>query len=236
MLILCFVSTHSIAQETQFEEEVIVTGVRASQRELPGIVYNRQADYLLLKITILNDSRNEDIREQEIKKTIANAIKKVNNSKEIELSLIKKGFVVPLINKNTTIDIHTGKRPDTSQVEIRAKILINSNTKNPEQLLAKLNNFSKSINVVGRTELITTDEPEVSIVNPRQYRNSIIKLISKDAKYTTSSLGEDYRVIISGIDSPVKWVKSGQTNITMYIPYSYDVIPSNITSFLKSDY
>lgn len=66
-----FVGSLAVAQAV---EEVIVTGMRASGDELPGVVFRRQADFLLLEVTVLNDSRNEEIREKEILKTLQNAL------------------------------------------------------------------------------------------------------------------------------------------------------------------
>ena len=99
-----------------------------------------------------------------------------------------------------------------------------------------LSDFSESLPVEGRVEIEILDEVDVSIVNPSQYRNKLIKLITEDTKTVTSSLGADYRVVISGIDSPVQWVKSGAINLSLYIPYSYTVIPTNVNSVFLPEY
>lgn len=74
------------------------------------------------------------------------------------------------------------------------------------------------------------------MVNPHQYRSNIIELVAKDVNTTTSALGKDYRVIMQGLDQPVQWVRVGPVQLAMYIPYSYHIIPSNISSFFSPDY
>lgn len=220
----------------QLVEEVIVTGIRAPDDELPGVVYRRQADFLLLEITVLNDSRSEEVRKKEIFKTLQNAIAVAKEKKDIELSVVKNGFVLPLNSIEASIDIVSGDRPDTSQVKIRAKTNISTNTQSPEKLLAKLTSFTESVPVEGRTELIMLDEPDVSVVNPHQYRNNIIQLVAKDVSTTTSALGKDYRVVMQGLDQPVQWARVGPVQLAMYIPYSYQIIPSTISSFFSPEY
>ncbi|WP_143710933.1 hypothetical protein [Saccharophagus degradans] len=228
-----FVGSLAVAQAV---EEVIVTGMRASGDELPGVVFRRQADFLLLEVTVLNDSRNEEIREKEILKTLQNALSIAKAQKDIELSIVKNGFVLPLVSVDSSIEIVSGDRPDTSQVKVRAKTNIPKNLESPEKLLAKLTAFTESVPVEGRTELIAYDEPDVSVVNPHQYRSNIIELVAKDVNTTTSALGKDYRVIMQGLDQPVQWVRVGPVQLAMYIPYSYHIIPSNISSFFSPDY
>ena len=49
-------------------------------------------------------------------------------------------------------------------------------------------------------------------------------------------LGEGYKVVLSRIDGPVQWVKSGSINLTMYINYSYTVIPENVSTVFTETY
>lgn len=215
-------------------EEVVVYGIRSSDISLPGTLYRRGADFLLLEVTVVNDARNPEVRDSEIRKTLSNAIAVAKKDSDIQLSVERDGFIVPIASLDGSFTISPGNRPDTSQITIRAKTIINESLLTPEKLLAKLQQFTKSIPLVGRTELIADDEPDVSIVNPHQYRKEIISMIAEDVKATTSALGDDYRVVMTGIDQPVEWVRVGPTQLAMYIPYSYQIVPTSIHSVFNS--
>lgn len=66
--------------DTQQLETVTVTGSRISYRDLldtPAVAITRSGDYLLLPITLLNDTRSEDGRKREIYATIEKMIGRI---------------------------------------------------------------------------------------------------------------------------------------------------------------
>ena len=100
-------------------EEIVVTGSRIKRaiaiNNDPGIFIEKKGDYLLLEVTIENDSRDLATRLSEIEATINNMMEaaKVNNG--IELSLIDKGNVVRTLSvAGFNSNITRGNRPDTS--------------------------------------------------------------------------------------------------------------------------
>lgn len=56
------------SQEALIEEEVIVTGIRGSIDEYPGVTFTKKGDYLLLKLLISNDTREEEVRKKKYTK------------------------------------------------------------------------------------------------------------------------------------------------------------------------
>ena len=52
-------------------------------------------------------------------------------------------------------------------------------------------------------------------------------------KKVTAALGADYKVVTQGIDQPIRWVRSGMLEVTIFVPYSYDVIPASMTSYTR---
>lgn len=217
----------------QSVEEVVVTGVRSAEDPMPGVVYSRSGDFLLLEVTVSNDTREEKTRKNEIYTTLKNAIANAKKDSSIELSLVIDDYVVPLTMENYQVALRRGARQDTSETDIRVKTKISPNESNPTKLLEKLKVFTRSIALEGRTEFIAAGEVDVSIVNPNQYRSQILKLITQDIAQVTGLLGDDYRVVLEGIDKPVQWVRSGPLQLSLYVPYSYKVIPKNISSILS---
>lgn len=221
----------SLESFAQALEEVIVTA-RMRDEPMPGIVLKRPGDFLLLEVLVSNDTREKEKREKEIYTTIENAIKTAKGIPGIELSLVENDYVIPLSKDNFKVELRAGSRPDTSKATIRVKTSIPDNQQEAAALIEKMKGFVKKVPVVGRSEIEALSSVDVSIVSPNKYRSEIIKLFSKDIKEVTSSIGDDYKVIVEGIDRPVKWVRSGPLTLALYIPYHYVVIPKNVNSVM----
>lgn len=104
---------------------------------------------------------------------------------------------------------------------------------NSTALVARLRDFATSIKPVGRTIVDADGDFEISIVNPAQYRDRVIELFGADVKKVTGALGPDYKVIAHGIDLPIEWVRAGMLEVTIFVPYRYDVLPSTVTSYFE---
>ena len=235
-LVLLFLSVSVGAQQSVVEEEVVVTGARAAAEDLPGITLKRAGDFLLLQVRVTNDTRDKKGRANEIYKTIKNAISIAKKDSAITMSVLQGSLVIPLTADNYQIELSDGERQDTSEALITIKTKISSNVANPTKLVEKLKQFAKSVPVEGRVEVIALADVDVSVVNPNQYRYEILDLVSKDINYITEKLGEDYRVVLEGINRPVQWSRSGPLHLSLYVPYSYTVIPKNVTTIFPEGY
>ncbi|MFP3942715.1 MAG: hypothetical protein ACLFWF_02410 [Alphaproteobacteria bacterium] len=233
-VLICSLLAHSAWAEV--EDAIIVTGSRVVIEEMPGVVLKRNGDYLLLPVTVVNDSRLKNQRHDEIFKTLRKLLKSARQAGGIEIGVIvDERFVRPLTDDNYKIDlVENEQRPDTSRATIRVSAPLNQSS-DPGKLIAKLASFVENAQVVGRTELRAEDEVEVSILNPGQYRDEIIRLVVEDVKRVTAALGEDYRIRLAGIDRQVKWVRSGLAEVTLYVPYGYEVLPAADAYFINEN-
>lgn len=234
MLILFVLSKNIFAQDIM--EEVIVTGFRNSTSELPGVTLKKKGDFLLLNVKVVNDTRSFEERKSEIYKTIKTAIDLSDKDKNIQISVSQGNLVLPLTKNNFEIDLVKGERQDTSEAYITFKTRIKNNILNTNSLILELKKFVSSIPVIGRVELIPLSEVNVSVVNPGQYRNEILGLVADDIKFITGKLGQEYKVVLEGINQPVMWNRAGPLHLSLYIPYSYTVVPESIKSILPADY
>ena len=215
-------------------DEIVVTASKRESVDIPGVVLSKRADNLLLEISIINDTREKDLREKELFETMENLLKAADADKAISLSLdiTDDAFVRPLTRGNYQSRLrHDVRRKDTSQFNVQVKTAIPVDEKDPYALIQKLENFADGVELVGRTEIITTDSVSVSLIDPKQYRKEILKLVANDISQMTASLGLDYRAIIDGISGPVYYVRSGVLEVDLYIPYEYVIIPKSMTSF-----
>lgn len=223
---LAFTLWTGSAQEV---EEIVVTGSRTSS-SLPGKHFRRNADNLLLRVFVVNDSRDEAQRKEEIHRTLRGALSAASKNSRIQLSSVTdSGFVVALTEANYQVELSSGMRPDTSQAYFRVKAAVPATVDDGEALVLELKRFVSEMKMVGRTQVVFDSDVEVSIVNPAQYRADAIRLFAEDVRTVTSALGDDYRVIVNGIDKPIEWTRAGSITVAIFIPYEYMVVPTSVS-------
>jgi hypothetical protein len=217
-------------------EEIVVTGSRSDEGGLPGTFLRKTGDFLLLQVNVRNDTREAAARKEEIHATLRNALANANRDGTIELSVIDESdLVIALKVDSATVVLAPGDRPDTSITRISVKTRIPPAGANGQALISKLKDFTAGVKEVGRTRLEASGSVDISIVAPHRYREEIIALYAADAKKVAAALGDDYRIVTTGIDRPVRWVRMGLLELALFVPYSYQVVPSSIHSVAIAD-
>src|SRR5688500_6871224 len=88
-------------------EEIDVSGSRVDAE--PGVFLRRHADFLLLEVTVTNDTREADGREDEIYRTLRNALTAAERQRDIQISVVSDdGLVYPLTAENYRIELSPG--------------------------------------------------------------------------------------------------------------------------------
>ena len=211
-------------------EEIVVTGSRIESR--PGAFLQRNADFLLLEVSVTNDTREQKAREDEIYKTLRDALTAAERQRDIEISVVAEDdLVYRLTTSNYRIDLHGGGRPDTSTATISVKTAVPASGADGPALTSKLRKFVADLPVAGRTLLQPVGDVQISVVGPHQYRGQIVKLVTAEARQVATDLGGDYRIVLEGIDRPVEWFRLGVLELGLYVPYRYTVIPQSVTAF-----
>ncbi len=231
-LLVCCGASAAFGQDL---EEVVVTGMRSADVAVPGTSLKRPGDFILLMVEVSNDSRDEKTRQSEIEATLRAMLAAAAKDKSIELSVIgDNNLVLPLKLDSATLRLVGGKRADTSETTISVKTAIPKTVGNSSALVAKLKDFAAGIKPVGRTIIDDDGAFEISIVNPAQYRDRVIELFAADVKKVVAALGPDYKVVARGIDAPIQWVRDGMLEVTIFVPYRYDVLPATVTSYTRT--
>ena len=228
---LFFMATSSWGQNV---EEVVVTGVRTDEgATMPGTFLRKTGDYLLLQVSVTNDTREAQARKDEIYETLRTALAAANRDGSIELSVVDENdLVIALKVDSATVVLRNGDRPDTSATRISVKTKIPQQGANGQALISKLKDFVSGIKVTGRTRLDRDGDVDISIVAPHRYRAEIITLFAQDAKNITAALGDDYKIVATGIDRPVRWVRMGLLELALFVPYKFEVLPSTVNTFV----
>lgn len=226
ILCLVFAASSSAQQggEAKELESVEVTGSRISYEDLegtPAISINKQGDYLLQKITLINDTRSEEGRKQEIYATIERILSKAGGQYQL---LSGEGYRSVLNKGNFRIDLNKdSSRPDVSRVTLYLRASITGSTEDGDKLVSNLRNFARESQKVGRTEIEVEKDTALGMSKPERYRYEVVAAIAEDAKKISRDLGAGCEIKLSRLDSRIEWGRASATELLLYIPYSMEI-------------
>ncbi len=227
LLISALLAMPAYAQEGDEASEidsVEVTGSRISYSDLadtPAISITKQGDYLLQKITLINDTRSEEGRKQEIYSTIEKIIAKAGGQYQV----LSVGSFRSVLNKNNLkVDLVADKaRPDVSRVTLNIRAPITGKPDDGDKLVADLREFARSIQKVGRTEVDVSDETALGMNKPERYRYEVISAIATDSKKVASELGKSCQLNLDKLNNRIEWERASATELLLYIRYTIEV-------------
>ncbi|MBP8671994.1 MAG: TonB-dependent receptor [Sphingobium sp.] len=205
--------------------EVVVTGnrfnTRYAQQDRPVIGLRRQADAAVLPVSISSDTREEGARKKEIQAVLLSALERATGA-GIEI-LSGTVQLIPVTKANyQELSFQYAGRVDTSRVDIMLKVKLYGSAAAAEK---KLTDFIKATSSYGRASMDKTGGLTLTIVNPDQYRDAILKLVAEDARHNAGIFGPDFAFNISGIDGQVAWSQVSSTDVFLYLPYKYVIVP-----------
>jgi hypothetical protein len=218
------------------ESEIVVTGSRiqapgsATVARPPAVGLKRTADFAVQYVTITGDTRDEKTRRDEIYSMVRGAIELAARRGDIDLasgSLVVEPLTLanyrnlPLGDEDEDDDDY---RPDTDRVSFLVKTRLAAGM-DAKAALDRIAAFVKAVPAVGRAEMKANGELTLSVVGPDQYRGQIVDLVAADARSTAARLGPDYVVTANGLDRPVEWTRASLTEVYLYVPYNYSVVP-----------
>lgn len=216
-----------VAQSSDFSEIIVTAQRRQSDdydERIPTIGLRRVADYAVQEVSIAGDTRDEAKRRDEIFAMVRAALELAAKRGNIELATGEM-IVEPLTLANyRNLPLKNDGRPDTGRTTFLVKTKLSANS-DAKAALDRIASFIKDVPAVGRAEMKAVDDLTLSVVRPDSYRGAIIELVAADAKQTAAKMGADYAVEAEGFDRPVEWSRAGLTEVFLYIPYRYRVIP-----------
>ncbi|HYJ82594.1 MAG TPA: TonB-dependent receptor [Allosphingosinicella sp.] len=218
------------------ESEIIVTGSRIPRADFdsvtpiesrpPAIGLKRVADFAVQVVTIVGDTRDEQKRRDEIFGMVRKAIELAGKRGGIELAT-GQYVVEPLTLANyRNLEIEEDDdRDDVEQVSFLVKTRLSAGM-DAKAALERIEAFVKAVPAVGRAEMEKDGDLTLSVVGPDQYRAAILDLVAADARAASARLGPAYAVRADGLDRPVEWTRASLTEVYLYVPYSYSVVPA----------
>lgn len=205
--------------------EVVVTAnrlnARYAQQDRPVVGLRRQADSAVLQVAFSSDSRDEATRKREIHAMLLAALDRAAAG---GIELVTGNFELTLVTKANyqELPLYSAGRVDTSQANVMMKVKLAGSTTAAEQ---RLDAFIKGVPRTGRGAIDRNGALTLTIVNPDQYRDTIVKLVADNARHYAALFGADYAVQVGGIDAQVFWSQVSNTDVFLYVPYRYTIVP-----------
>ena len=211
--------------EPQGLGEVMVTsnrnGAPYAQQDRPVVGLRRTADAAVMSFTVTSDTRDPETRKQEIHTVLLAAIDKAATS---GFEIVSGAFRVEAVTRENyqSLLLQPAGRVDTSQVRVLVKAKLAGTA---AETAARLQRFIGSLRGAGRATAEDGGGWTLTVVNPDQYRDAIISLVAEDARHNAALFGSDFTFNITGIDGQVAWSQISSTEVFLYIPYRYSIVP-----------
>ncbi len=233
--------------------EIIVTGSYRPTAPVvvekpPVIGLRRQADSAVRNIDIVSDSREEDMRRREVQAMLLVAI---DRAKREGLSLVTGQYELVEVTRanwqtqfaglddksvsdddedddNEDEDEDENNKPKPAfendgsdmRIHLKVKTKLDGSISNAQQ---KITRFVKAVPVTGRSQIEQKGRMALTIIRPDQYRDEIYRRIAEGAKHAVGFYGGDYNLGVTGLDREIAWKQVSNTEVFLYIPYSFSV-------------
>ena len=89
----------------------------------------------------------------------------------------------------------------------------------------RLETFINSIKGSGRATVESAGTIQLTVVNPDQYRDQVLKLVAEDARHNAALFGPEFTFSIAGTDLPIVWTQVSSTEVFLFVPYRYNINP-----------
>ena len=208
-------------------EEIVVTGGRSDGAP---VVISVKGDYHIQPIQLINDSLVAEERVRDVEAAYIKLIEESLNSSTIAVATGADDLKPISSSSDFKKRYSDNAALNKGYVNLVLKSEIKKHNSAGASYSEKYLAFLEGLGSFGRSKILFSDESDITILNPRQYRGQLIKAIGTDIKRLTESLGGNYGAIMTGLDSEVKWHREGEDNVEFYIPYEFVIVPKNINT------
>ena len=224
---IAWASPPALAQQPEADGlgEVVVTATRGNiryfQQDRPVVGLRRAADAAAMPMAISSDTREEATRKREIHTALLAAIERAAAG---GLELVSGTAQLSPVTKANyqELPFQWAGRVDTSKVELMVKVRLAGSAAAAEKRLV---DFIKAVPGSGRAVVEKNGAMTLTIVDPDQYRDAIVQLVAQDARHNAGIFGPDFTFNITGVDGPVSWSQVSSTDVFLYLPYRYTIVP-----------
>ena len=207
-------------------EEVVVTASRLTEYDpvkTPYVTLHKRADNLITAVRVVCDTRDLSQRKQELKATLRNMIKAAPGA-GVELGLEGEEVIGRFDETMLDAVIRPDGKPDTSIAALVVKTKV-APADTFDAATARITNFAEKTAKAGRTEILPTEDWNLTLIGPQRYRGEVLALVADDARKVAGTFGADYAVTAEGLQLPLSWYQSAPLELALYVPYKLTVTP-----------
>ncbi len=215
----------------QEEEAIVVTGARRSEQyeavaemAMPHVTLRKRADSVVVDLYVRNDTRDAAARAAEMRQALHGLESRARGG-GVTLALIDatSGVVRPFSVEIAERSISNGGAADTSAITIYLRTNVQAND-TIDTINARIAAFVSAAPHPGRTELVS-GAVNLVLNNPEQYHAPLVTAISAEGRSVTDQLGAGYGVTVTGLERQVSWKRTGELELTLFLPYTLMVSP-----------
>jgi hypothetical protein len=213
------------AQEAGLDE-IVVTGARLTEYDpvkTPYVTLKKRADNIVTEVRVVCDTRDMSQRKQELKTTLRNMIKAAAAA-GVELGLEGEEVIGRFDDTMLDAVIKPDGKPDTSVAVLVVKTRV-APADTFDAATGRITSFADKTAKAGRTEILPTEDWNLTLIGPQRYRGDVLALVADDARKTAAAFGPDYAVAAKGLQLPISWYQSGPLELALYVPYELTVTP-----------
>ncbi|MEO1331580.1 MAG: hypothetical protein AAFW46_18165, partial [Pseudomonadota bacterium] len=178
-LVLIATSAEAVAQEYLAMSSRQNRLVAPEQQ--PHVSVPKRPDFYVRPALLICDTRDPAARARELEASMRALLAAAAADPGVETAILRRSgedaFAIPLEDFDLFQNFVTpGPRPDSSQVAFLVKTPVAADD-DLESVEDRLEAFRGGVAMDGRTELLLQGPPELSLVDPRQYRLEVIQAI-----------------------------------------------------------
>lgn len=188
-----------------------------------AIGVTRRADYFVTPLFVSSDSRDPDLRTEELFGMLADTIRRA----EAEgITLVAGQYALePVTEANMReLRIIGGNRPDTSRVQIYARIPLTSDQARVRDTSQRIAAFVADVPAQGRS-FIDVGTTALAIDDPEQYRADVVRHVAEESTRYAGMFGSGYGVEIQGLEGDLYWQQASETEVFLYIEHNFVIRP-----------
>lgn len=226
--LMTFIAAPAFAQDEQSLDEVVVTGSRityADLQETPAIGILKPADSIVQGFTLECDTRDENLRRDEMHKSLKALLIGAKNRFTLETG---EGF--KLDESNYRIDLFNGSKVDSSRVMLRLRASLLDRAGKANDLVKTMRAFLEASEKVGRTELSMDALTSLNISRPERFRYELLSAIAADVAKLRTSFGPNCKVALDNLNSRIQWERVSTGELFLFIPYSMQLSECAVTA------
>jgi hypothetical protein len=216
----------------QTEEAIVVTGTRLARGDfeqmaempMPHVTLRKRADSVVVDLYVRNDTRDAATRAAEMRQALRGLEARARGG-GVTLALIDttSGVVRPFSLEIAERSITSGGAADTSAIAIHLRTTVHQDD-TIDTINERIRAFVGAAPKPGRTEL-TTGAVNLVLNNPEQYHAPLVTAIAAEGRTVTDQLGAGYGVTVTGLERQVSWKRTGELELTLFLPYTLMVTP-----------